>query len=75
MITDDDEEIEVDGINYPVRIVRQLIRGIKGGCPIQCSALSALQSFEHDRREQMELANGVIAEQQRIEQLERKTDD
>lgn len=75
MITDDNEEIEVDGINYSVRILRQIIRGIKKGCPVECSTLPALQQFERDRRNEMAIADGYANEQKRIAEVERKTDD
>ena len=75
MIDDENETLEVDGIDYPMRILRQLIRGIKTGCSDQCSTVSALQQFELDRRREVDVANGFANEQKRIELKERTSDD
>lgn len=60
----DDEKIEVDGINYTLRDLQQLIRSIKKGCPIECMPLSALQRIECDRRIEMDRENERIKQEQ-----------
>ena len=75
MITDDNEEIEIDGIQYRVSDLRQLIRSIKKGCPIECLPLSALLDIERNRqREVDEHLAGIKQEQYRV-MKERTSDD
>ena len=75
MITDDNEKIEVDGLYYTVREVRQLIRGIKKGCPVECMPMHELQRIEYIRRSEMAVTDGYNDEQKRIELKERTSDD
>lgn len=75
MITDENETFEIDGIQYRLFDMRQIIRSIKKGCPLECLTLSSLQFIERSRRTEMDVANGVINEQKRIDQLERTSDD
>jgi len=71
-MVDDNDKIEIDGIQYTVFELRQLVRSIKKGCTGECVPLSALQLIERDRREEMDRYDEAIRQQQIIDEKIRK---